>query len=296
MNKMKSRTILLITAFLCTNLLLQSQIRITFNPEKDETYTYRFITDENSNQSVGGQETTTGYRLEFIIDMNINNKNNDEIHLDYIFKEIIMSFSSPMMNFTIDSKNKADNSADINKFFDCLIGKSLQFIVSPDGSVKTITGFQPIMEDVQKVIASANETDRRIIGMFIQMSFHEFAVKTSFEQSFKMYPDKEIKVGGNWSIDKSTSVSTITNNVINTYTLKSINEDIALIDLAVVSLMKNESLNRELKEEQKGEIKLNTKSGLPIQSSLLGNSSAIFNVQGTDMKSEKTKKVTVSLQ
>ena len=132
--------------------------------------------------------------------------------------------------------------------------------------------------------------------MFMQMSFHEFAIKNSFEQSFKMYPDKEIKVGDSWSIDKSTSVSRITNNVINTYTLKSISEDIALIDVNVVSLMKNESLNRELKEEQKGEIKLNTKTGLPVQSSLSGNSNAIFNIQGRDVKSETTKTITVSLQ
>ena len=151
------------------------------------------------------------------------------------------------------------------------------------------------MEDIQKVIGSANDTDKQITGMFIQMSFHEFAFKTGFEQSFKMYPDKEIKVGDSWSIDNSISVSTITNNIINTYTLKSISEDIALIDLTVASLMKNERLNRELKEEQKGEIKLNTRTGLPIQSTLVGNSSTILNVQGTDMKSEKTKKITVSL-
>jgi len=293
---MISRTILLITAFLCTNMFSQSQIRISFNPEKDETYTYRFITDEKSNQSSGGQEMTSGNRFEFVIDLNINNKINDEVHINYIFKEIAMSFSSPTMNFTIDSKNKADNSLDINKFFDCLIGKSLQIVVSPDGSVKTVTGFQPVMEDMQKVISSANETDRLITGMFIQMSFHEFAIKNSFEQSFKMYPDKEIKVGDSWSVDKSTSVARITNNVINTYTLKSISDDIALIDVNVVSLMKNESLNRELKEEQKGEIKLDTKTGLPVQSSLSGISSAIFNIQGIDVKNETTKTITVSLQ
>ena len=183
---MKLRTILLITAFLCTNMFSQSQIRISYNPKKAETYTYRFITDEKSNQSAGSQKTTTENRLEFVIDMNIKNKNNDEVHADYIFKEIVMFFSSPALSFTIDSKNKAENTLDINNFFDCLIGKSLQIVVSPDGSVKTVAGFQPIMEDIQKVISSANETDRRIIGMFIQMSFHEFAVKTVFEQSFKM--------------------------------------------------------------------------------------------------------------
>jgi len=292
---MKSKTLLLITTFFCMSTLSPSQIRISFNPEKGATYTYRFISDEKTNQLIGGQETTTGYHLEFVIDMSIKNKNNDEIYADYIFKEIDMSFSSPMMSFNIDSKNKVGNSSEINKFFDCLIGKSLQIVVSPNGSVKTVTGFQPVMEDIQKVMGSANDTDKRITGMFIQMSFHEFAVKTGFEQSFKMYPDKEIKLGDSWSIDNSISVSTITNNIINTYTLKSISEEIALIDLTVASLMKNERLNQELKEELKGEIKLNTKTGLPIQSSLSGNSNTIFTVQGTDIKSEKTKHVTVSL-
>ena len=292
---MKSRTVLLITVFLWVNLLSHSQIRLAFNPENDKTYSFRFITDENSNQTVGGQETTTGNRLEFVIDMSIKNKNSDEIFLDYIYKEIVMSFLHPMMSFTVDSKNKNGNSSDINKFFDCMIGKSLQLVVSPDGSVKSVTGFQPIMEDMQKVMASANDTDKRVTGMFIQMSFHEFAVKTGFEQSFKMYPDKEIMIGESWTIDKSIAVSKITNNIINTYTLKSVSEDMASIDLTVVSLMKNESLNREIKEEQKGEIKLNTKTGLPIQSSLSGNSKAILNVQGTEMKSENTKKITVAL-
>ena len=117
MNKMRSRTVLLITAFFCMSMLSQSQIRIAFNPEKGTTYTYRFITDEKTNQSAGGQETTTGYRLEFVIDMSIKNRNSDEIYADYIFKEIDMSFSSPMMSFKIDSKNKVGNSSDMNKFF-----------------------------------------------------------------------------------------------------------------------------------------------------------------------------------
>ena len=294
--KMISRIIVLIVACFCTSVSAQSQIRIAFNPEKGKTYTYRFITEQTSSQSARGQEMTTNYSMEFLIDMIIKDKNKNEISMDYVYKEIVFVFSHPTMNFNVDSKDKNNNTTDIAKFFDCLIGKSLQIIVSPEGSVKSITGFQPIRENMNSVITSADETVQRIAGMFIQMSFHEFAIKTNFEQSFKMYPDKAIEVGDSWSIDKSHTVGQITNNVQNTYMLKSVNDNIALIDLSVVSSLKNESLDRELKNEQKGEIMLNVENGMLVQFSSTENSNMSVSVQGTDIISNSKTKVTVYLQ
>ena len=293
---MMTRIIVLFFVYFCTSVSAQSQIRITFNPEKGETYTYRFVTEQISTQTANGQEMKTNYSMEFLIEMIIKEKNNNEINMDYVYKGIVMVFSHPNMNFSVDSKNKNDNTPDIAKFFDCLVGKSLQIVVSPDGSVKSITGFQPIMENMHTVFSSADKDVQRIAGMFIQMSFHEFAIKSNFEQSFKLYPDKEIKVGDSWSIDKSLAVGKITNNVFNTYMLKSVNDDIALIDLTVDSSLKNESTDREFKNEQKGEIMLNVKNGMLLQLSSTENSNRRINVQGSDIISNSTTKVTVYLQ
>ena len=294
---MKSRTILLAAAFICCGMLAQAQIKPAFNPEKGEKYMYRQVAD--MNQSFSGQEMSNV--VEILTEMNIKEKNNNEVTLDYTFKEIVATMSSLMMSFKVDTKNKAANTSDIEKMiatvYDCIIGKSLQLVVTPDGAIKSISGHDAIMEDVRKVVSSLSGMEQGMANGMVSQTFSEDAIKNSFEQLFKIYPDKEVKVGDSWSKDYTFEITGMSNNFKNTYTLKSVSNDIALLDVASVQTMKpGGGMEGEIKGEQKGQMRLNVKTGMIIQSSFEGSSKGNISGQGMDISMDITSKTTNTLQ
>ena len=293
---MKSRTVLLVAVFIIAGMVANAQIKPTFNPAKGEKYAYQLTTDQKTVVSFSGQEMAVNSTTVMLTELIIKEKNNNEITLDFFYKEMVMTVSNPMMNFKIDTKNKASHTSDIEKMganiLECMLGKALQLVITPDGTVKSITGYNAIMDDMKKVISSLGDAERQMSVMFTQ-SFSEETMKTTFEQTYKMYPDTEIKVGDSWIKDNSFTMMGMNNDVKNTYTLKSVNNDIASISLTSVSTMKaGEGMEGEMKSEQKGEITLNIKTGMTIKSSSEGNSKGNIGGQGMDI----TTKITSVLQ
>ena len=293
---MKSRTVLLVAVFIIAGMVANAQIKPTFNPAKGEKYTYRLTTDQKSLISAGGQEMAVSTYTEMLTEMNIKEKNNNEITLEFFYREIVMTVSNPMMNFKIDTKNKAGHTSDVEKnganIFDCIVGKPLQLVINPDGTIKSITGYDAIIDDMKKITSALSAMEQQMSNMFTQ-SFNEETMKTTFEQTYKIYPDKEIKVGDSWSIDYEYTIMGMSNNVKKTFTLKSVTNDIALLGLTTVSTMKGGAgMEGEMKGEQKGEIKLNIKTGMSVQSTSEDNSKGKFSAQGMETSMDITSKAT----
>ena len=256
----------------------------------------------NENLVVTGREIPVNTVTKILMEMNVKEKNNDEISIDYSYKEVVMEVSNPMMNIKYDSKNTAESSSEpeklIAQIFNGLIGKNMNVVFAPDGSVKSISGFDAIMEDIQKNIISANPAIQQMVNAFLQ-SLNEDAMKQTFEQSFKVYPDKEIKVGDSWDKDISYTAAGILNNIKNTYTLKSVVNDIALLDVVSVSNVKPSAGNGNMEGEmiggQKSEMSLNVKTGMLINSTGAGSAKGKFTTQGMEILMDTESKVTVNL-
>jgi len=297
---MKPRTILLAAALICAGMMAQAQINPTFNPEKGAKYTYREVNDQKMTQSVGGQDLAMTNVIERLIEINVKEKDNNEVTLDYTIKEIVVTASSVMMSFKVDTKNKAANTSDIEKLiasiYDCIIGKPLQFIVAPDGAVKSTTGYNAIMEDITKVLANLGEMEQQTANGIMQ-AFSEDAIKIGFEQTFKIYPGKEIKIGDSWKTDISFEIATINTNINSTLTLKSVSNDIALVDVAAITSMKpSVGMEGEGKGEQKGDLKFNVKTGMLVQSTYEGSTKGKFSTQGMEVSMDIVTKTSYTLQ
>lgn len=296
---MKLRTLLLSAVLICAGMTAQAQLKITFNPVKGQTYSYRFNTDQ-INKMMMGQDMTMKTVTDLLMEMTVRENNGKEITMDYAYKEIVLTSSNEWMgDIKFDSKNKNAGASEpeqlIAQIMKCLIGKTMQVVILPDGTVKSITGFNAIQDEMQKIMAS--NSMGQMGGMYLQM-FDEAAMKNNFEQTFKMLPDKEIKAGDSWN----NNLSFLTNgfmaiDIKNTFTLKSVSNDIALIDVVSTTNMKaTENMEGELKGDQKGETRLNVKTGMPVQLTSLGTAKGQFSAQGMDFSSEITTKTTVTLQ
>lgn len=296
---MKLKFFLLLAAFVFAGMRMQAQVKILFNPAQGTTYTYRTVSDQKTAMSFGGQEMVTNSVMEMLTEMRVKTKSASETSLDYTIKEIVMSSSNPMMSYKVDTKNKAGSASEVEKLMfnlmECLIGKTLQVVIAPDGAVKTLTGYSAISDCMQKLLA-AGGNEAQMANMTIQQ-FNETAIKNNLEQTFKIYPNKDVKAGDNWSTENSQATNMNTTNTKNTYSLKSLNNDIALIDVVTNITMKpGGGMEGEMKGEQKGEMRLNVKTGMPVQTSGSGTIKGKFSGQGGEVSLEVTTKSSYTLQ
>ena len=297
---MKVKIFLLCAAFIFAGMLAQAQVKLSFNPAKGEKYAYRTVSDQKTQMNFGGQSMNMNFLVEVVTEMNVRENNNAEISVDYIYKEMAMTSSSPMLSFKIDTKNKTASTTDFEKIgislFDCIVGKTLQVVVLPDGRVKSFNGYGAIKDAFQKVLATASGNNPQMANMLITSAFTEDAMKNSFEQSFKIYPNKEVKIGDTWNNVLSYSTDASSSNTNNTFTVKSIANGIALIDVISATSTKPAGGAGEMKGEQKGEMKVNVKTGMVVESSLSGTAKGNFSSPGGEGSMEQTSKTTVTLQ
>lgn len=296
---MKSRNVLLIAAFIIAGMVAQAQIKPTFNPAQGQKYTYRTATDQKIVTSFAGQQMVMNTVTEMLTEISVKEKTNNEVKLDLTYKEIVMTLSSAMMNFKIDTKNKVGNTEGIEKIgadlFNCIIGKTLQIVVDPNGSVKSLTGYNAIMSEIEKVLLPLGDMGQQM-GLFTQ-AFSEEAIKTTFEQTYTFYPDKEIKIGESWNKDNKFSMAGMEIEAKTSYTIKSVSNDIAVVGVASVMTMKTGGETEgEMKGDQKGEMRLGVKTGMPMQSTSEGSIKGTIKQQGMEVAMEITTKVTTNLQ
>ena len=296
--EMKIKKLLFLTVFFCTGVLTQAQVKLSFNPAKGETYSYRFDIEQAGTQTFMGQEIPINTTIGMLLEMNIKEKNKDEVRVNYTYKEIVMTVSIPMMNIHYDSKNPVEKLSEqeqlIAQIFNSLIGKTMNVVISSNGSVKSISGFKAIMEEMQKNMDSS--VSQQMAGTLLQ-SFNDEAMKNMFEQSFRFYPNSAVKISDSWNSDFSYVVMGMNNDIKNTYTLKSIKNNVAALDVvSILTLKPNAGMEGEISGEQKGEISLNVQTGMLVNSNTTQNIKGKLNIQGSEMWMDLVSKTTVSLE
>ena len=295
---MKTKTLLFLTAFFCAGVLTQAQVKLSFNPAKGEKYSYRFDIEQAGTQKFMGQEVPINTTIGMLLEMDVKGKSKDEVSVDYTYKEIVMTVSIPMMNIHYNSKNPVEKLSEqeqlIAQIFNSLIGKTMNVVIAPNGSVKSISGFEAIMEEMQKNMDSS--VSQQMVSMLLQ-SFNDEAMKNMFEQSFKFYPDKAVKVGDSWNGDFSFVLMGMNSDTKNTYTLKSIKSDVAMLDVvSTFTLKPGAGMEGEILGEQKGEISLNVKTGMLVSSNTTQNIKGKLNIQGSEALIDLVSKTKVSLE
>ncbi|MDR1743703.1 MAG: DUF6263 family protein [Dysgonamonadaceae bacterium] len=279
----------------CTvSVLAQAQVKLSFNPEKGERYQYISKTESTAKQQIMGQEIPMSTVMEMSFDMTVKEKTEDEIRLECIYNDILMSISSPMMEVKYDSKNPAENPTKMDKMMSqilgALAGKSIIVDFEPNGSVKSISGFDAIMKDMLDGLPENPEMQQ--MANASMQSFDDKAIKNMFEQAFKIYPEQAVNIGDSWQGGISMAMMGADNQINNTYQLKSIEEGNAVINVSSVFNLMPAGLEGALKGEQKGEIRIDIKTGMPISSTVTQTSKGSFEAQGMELQMEVVSKIT----
>jgi putative effector of murein hydrolase len=280
--------------------LMQAQtINLSFNPTVGETYSYRFGNKQEMVQNVMGQSIVMNIAMDIVTEMSVKEKTADKISMEYVYTELIVDISSPMMTIRYNSATGEEFASGmdihLHQLYGALLGKPMNVVFGSDGTVMSVSGFDVIMDEIRMSTLSNNPAMQAMADALLQ-AFNEDAIKQMLEQSFAMYPQEAITIGDSWSNDISSNIAGMSSISTSTYTLVSVENNVAFFDVVSTSITTPEGAEGEMKGEFKGKMSLEIKTGMVINSNLTGNVSGTLFVQGMAISTHADSQSTVTLK
>jgi len=285
--KNMKKILFLILGIIQCLFVANAQIKLSFNPAKGTTYQYAFDMRQSIKQQMMGQDIEMDQVMVMTYDMTVEENNNKEITTSFSYNNIYYELINPMISMKYDSQNTNEEVTlmdDIaGKIFSSLLGKQFKVILLPDGSVKSVSGMDTIIEDMMEAVG--NDMIAQQIGAGMKEQFSNEAMKTSFEQSFKIYPTSEIRIGDTWNVHQEMNSGNIIMHINSNYTLNSIKNNKAFVN--VTSEIKG--MDGQYGGTQSGQIEFDLTSGLSenadIEQGITGTVSANDMEVSMDIKS-----------
>jgi hypothetical protein len=261
-------TALIVTSLLNLQAIAQKAIDLSFKPENGSNYLVTSNSDIIINQTMMGQEMKIdmSYGADMLYEILPSVPNKD---LKMTYGKTKMNMSMMGRNISMDSENP-DTTDALSKPMHALKGSVITATVSNKGEVVKITGTEELNKKLTDASGGNPQTAEMLKGVI-----GEKALKSAFEQSFKIYPDKPVKLGDSW-ITTTTIESTYILHSVNTYTLNKIDGNNAVLDVAsklsTNGAQKMETngmeMNITLDGGQKGTMIVDIASGIAVSSQL----------------------------
>jgi hypothetical protein len=285
---------LFLVFWVCLGLTAMAQITLKFNPDKGSKYEYQMEMIQKINQTIMGQKMDVNQTMILSYNMDVVEKTATETRLEMMYKDVSYNLVSAMMNMTYDSKSNATPANTIDemmaKIFGSLLNKKFTVTLLPDGSVKSVAGMKEIINDMAKAVG--NDMVSQQVTQQLSQQFSDDAMKSTFEQSFKIYPTKAIKPGDSWNVVQKTGAGGMNMDLNTTYNLKSADAGTAIAD--VTSTING--MGGQITGTQSGTIEFDVKTGLPMVSKMNQKASGKVSANGMEIPMDIDSQVNVTVK
>ena len=269
----------------CASLYLMSCLTITlaqeklsFSPELGAKWEFQTDVVQNIKQTANGREMTREEKVVTTYLMSIKSRNAKETEVQLTYQDISYVMTSPMAVWGYDSKKPFENPtnrdganeriASLDKMheriFGSAIGKTITVAIAPDGSVNSVSGIETIAESITQAIANDGEMGASLGSTMIKQFFTENAMKELIEQSWKIYPVADVKVGDSWNMENKWGDPSQITSTKSKCVLKRLRGGIALV--GVESAVEVDMTGMKLTGYQSGNLQINLKTGMPVLS------------------------------
>ncbi|WP_316844600.1 DUF6263 family protein [Pedobacter psychrodurus] len=232
-------------------------------------YDFSITSDQIINQKIGGQDVhlTQNIGTDYTFDITEGHSGEKDIKVTYnriFIKSIAMGTS---MTFNSDDQDSTKKNP-----FSGLKGASFFMTVTPNGGIKTVAGIEKMLDNM--AVKMSNDTNEiKQIKNELGKQFSAEVVKQTMESSFKIYPDRAVKIGDSWTVDTKMQMS-MPIETITQYTLKEVKDGIAILSVkgTLVSKGNFEAMGNKMETDlsgtNSGETSLDIKTGIVLNSHL----------------------------
>ncbi|KQN37991.1 hypothetical protein ASE92_00655 [Pedobacter sp. Leaf41] len=232
-------------------------------------YTFSMVSDQIINQEISGQKINLNQNIgtDYIFD--IRNGDNMSKDIDVVYSRIFMK-SSGMGNTMMMDSNDPDTTK-VNPFRG-IKGASFRMEIAPDGSIKSLTGIDAMLNKMTFRM-SKDSSVIRSLKTSLAKQFNSEGMKQTMESSLKIYPEKPVKIGESWTVDTKMQM-TMPIETITKYTLKEVKNGVAYLNISGSLTSKGDfetmgnKMQTDLTGTNNGDVELDMKTGLILKSHL----------------------------
>ncbi|MGQ7853740.1 DUF6263 family protein [Pedobacter sp. WC2501] len=232
-------------------------------------YDFSINSDQIINQKIGGRDVHLTQNIGTDYTFDITEGHNGEKDVKVTYNRIFMK--SVAMGTTMTYNSDEQDSTKKNPFSG-LKGASFFMTVTPYGGIKTVAGIDKMLDNMASKMTTDTSQVKQIKNA-LSKQFSEEVVKQTMESSFKIYPERAVKIGDKWTVDTKLQMS-MPIETITEYTLKEVKDGIAILSVkgALVSKGSFEAMGNKMETDLKGtnsgETSIDIKTGIVLNSHL----------------------------
>jgi predicted secreted protein len=270
---MKNYRVKIFTTIICGLISISAFAQKTYvlrqNYPTGYRYDFSITSDQIINQKIGGQDVhlTQNIGTDYTFDITEGHSGEKDVKVTY--SKIFMK-SVGMGNTMIFNSDDQDSTK--KNPFSGLKGASFYMIVTPNGAIKSVAGID-IMLNKMAAKMTTDTSQVKQIKDALSKQFSAEVVKQTMESSFKIYPDRAVKIGDSWTVDTKMQMS-MPIETITQYTLKEVKDGIAILSVKGTLVSKGNfeamgnKMETDLKGTNSGETSLDIKTGIVLNSHL----------------------------
>ncbi|MCX2495777.1 DUF6263 family protein [Pedobacter sp. PF22-3] len=232
-------------------------------------YDFSFVSDQIINQKIAGRSinSTQTIGTDYIFDITEGHNGDKDIKVTYNRLFMKSNAMGNAMTLTSDDQDSTKKNP-----FSGLKGASFYMTISPTGVVKTVAGIDKMLDNMA-VRMSKDTSQIKQFKSALSKQFSNEIIKQTMESSFKIYPDRAVKIGDSWTVDTKMQMS-MPIETITQYTLKEVKDGIAILSVKGTLISKGNfeamgnKMETDLRGTNSGETSIDVKTGI-VQNSHL---------------------------
>jgi hypothetical protein len=202
---------------------------LKFNMAPGDKFSYGTALELNINENLMGQDVKVYTQLGMYYEFGVMGDSAGWKKMSASFQRVVMHVNANGQAINVDTDSSSNNlpgdAAGMGKIFAALKGEKFFFTLNENGEIGKISGIKSFTRHV----AQAAGLDSATTSTMVAKAFNEESFRQNLQQTFSFYPGKPVKPGDSWNTTTNTVNNGIPMKTENTYTLQSVNNNIATI-------------------------------------------------------------------
>ncbi|PWS27732.1 hypothetical protein DHW03_09135 [Pedobacter yonginense] len=259
----------LICFFLITSTFAQKVYVLKQNYPIGKKYDYKLTSNQIIKQKIGDQNINLSQEIGTAYTFDVAANQGGDKTVKVIYDRINMKSTGMGNTLIMDSDQQEPGKPNP---FAGLKGASFEMVFGPNGSIKKVNGVEKMLDNMASKMTS-DTSQIRAIKASIGKQFSADGMKQTMESSFKVYPDKPVKIGDSWTVDTKMQM-TMPVETITTYTLKLVKDGIAFLNVKGNLISKGgfdsmgTNIETDLKGTNSGDMQIDLQTGVILSSYL----------------------------
>lgn len=246
--------------------------KLQLNPASGSAYSYEIVSESEMILEINGEDVKNINESDIGIEYQIKKDSAGDFLYTMKFKKIKLYTKVRDTEKQMDAANASFTRDPVEKMLGALMSADINAIVNSSGETKSINGYKELGESIMANVAIDDVNARVMLQKQWDKLIGGNLIKKNMDQLFNIFPDSAIHLRDTWKLTSKQEgeIPMIAKSI---YTLKAINNDIAIIEAkgsissdnsaASISGIGNSTVS-ELNGEQQGEFEMETQTGMLI--------------------------------